>query len=124
MNGYFWTIETVSPDSDYLIDRTGKRRVATTDPNEYKIFLSEELSKDRQFLLRVLVHEIGHCVIFSYGLFDEIHKMVYPEYWIEAEEFICNFIADYGLAVFTIAQSYLGDYAINIVPKELEKLVA
>lgn len=124
MNGYFWNIETVSPDSDFLIDRTGSRRVATTDPNEYKIFLSKELAKDKQFLMRVLIHEIGHCVIFSYNLFDEIHRMVYPEYWVEAEEFICNFIADYGLTVFSIARSYLGDYAINIVPKELEKLVA
>lgn len=114
----------MSPDSDCLIDRTGQMRVATTDPKEYKIFLSEQLLKDKEFLLRVLIHEIGHCVIFSYDLFDEIHKMVYPEYWIEAEEFICNFIADYGLTVFAIARSYLGDYAINIVPKELERLVA
>ena len=124
MNGYFWEIETVSPNSDLLIDRTEKRRVATTDPDKFKIYLSEELLNNKPFLLKVLVHEIGHCVIFSYNLFDEIHKMVYPDYWIEAEEFLCNFIADYGLTVFNIAKSYLGDYAINIVPKELEKLVA
>lgn len=124
MNGYFWEIETVSPDSDLLIDRTGKKRVATTDPNTFKVYLSTSLLTTKPFLNRVLVHELGHCVIFSYDLFDEIHKMVYPEYWVEAEEFICNFIADYGLAVFNIAESYLGDYAINIIPKELERLVA
>lgn len=124
MNGYFWEIETVSPDSDLLIDRTGIKRVATTDPNTFKVYLSKNLLTTKYFMHKVLVHELGHCVIFSYHLFEEIHNMVYPEYWVDAEEFICNFIADYGLAVFNIAKSYLGDDAIKIIPKELERLVA
>ena len=124
MNGYFWEVKTVSSTSGVLIDRTNTKRVATTDPKTHKVYLSEDLLIDSSFLYRVLVHELSHCVIFSYNLFEEIHKMVYPEYWIEAEEFLCNFVADYGLTVFNIAKSYLGDAAIDIIPKELERLVA
>ena len=73
---------------------------------------------------RVLIHELGHCVIFSYNLFDELHEMVKPEYWVDAEEWVCNFIADYGLAVFSIAKTIFKDKTLHIVSKELERLVA
>lgn len=66
----------------------------------------------------VLMHEIGHCVIFSYDLFDELHQMVKPEYWIDIEEWVCNFLANYGLSVYSIAKS------LQVVTTELEKLVA
>lgn len=73
---------------------------------------------------RVLIHELGHCVIFSYDLFDEIHEMVYPEYWVDVEEWVCNFIADYGYTVFSTAKLIMGNDAWKVVPRELEKLVA
>lgn len=73
---------------------------------------------------RVLIHELGHCVIFSYDLFDEIHEMVYPEYWVDVEEWVCNFIADYGYTVFSTAKIIMGNDAWKVVPRELEKLVA
>lgn len=73
---------------------------------------------------RVLIHELGHCVIFSYDLFDEIHEMVYPEYWVDVEEWVCNFIADYGYTVFSTAKLIMGNDDWKIVPRELEKLVA
>lgn len=40
----------------------------------------------------------------SYGLFDEIERFVKPEYQEYAEEWICNFIADYGYEAFTVAR--------------------
>ena len=77
-----------------------------------------------EFLTTVLIHELGHCVMISYNLLDEIHKTVYPDKWVEAEEWICNFIADYGTKIFTAAYKLLGKDAWKILPSELERLVA
>lgn len=93
------------PNSPMLMDRTGTQRVATTDPRLGTIFLSTEL--EGSFLLRVLIHELGHCALFSYGLLEHIHRMVHPYYWIEAEEWVCNFMADYGRTLHRIAYDIL-----------------
>lgn len=127
INGIFWRVEMVRSDSPYLIDRTQQYRLATTDPNTKCIYLSDELNvggRRQSMAERVLIHELGHCVIFSYNLFDELHEMVKPEYWVDAEEWVCNFIADYGLAVFSIAKTIFKDKTLHIVSKELERLVA
>lgn len=121
MNGYLWRVEFVSPDSDLLVDRTGTLTVATTDPTTHRIYLSNTL--EGEFLIRVLVHELGHSVMVSYSLLDDIHRMVYPSHWIEAEEWVCNFIANYGWQIFTTAYSILGYEAIDILPNELERLI-
>ncbi len=123
MNGYTWQIKFVKPNDARLVDRTRILRVATTDPNAFCIYLSETLEGD--FLFRVLVHELAHSTMFSFHMIEKIHEVVYPEYWIEAEEWICNFIADYGLQMFRIAYSIVGNYkAWMFVPHELERLVS
>lgn len=122
MNGYFWRVHYVDPESRYLVDRTGTLTLATTDPDTLCVYVSNELQGD--FLIRVLVHEIGHCALFSFDLLGEIHKVVDPYYWIEAEEWVCNFIADYGLKIFSVARSILGDKAWVFIPYELERLIA
>lgn len=121
MNGYLWRVYFVRPDSPELVDRTGSLRVATTDPKHHAIYISNQLDGD--FLVTVLLHELGHCVMVSYDMLNDIHLMVRPEYWIQAEEWVCNFIADYGRMIFSAAYRVLGDYAWNLVPYELEKLV-
>lgn len=100
MNGYEWWVIRVSPDSHYLIDRTGALTVATTDPTALTIYISSALSGE--FFTRVLIHELGHATMFSYYLVDDIHSMVPPDKWIEAEEWTCNFLADYGQNVFRV----------------------
>lgn len=105
MNGYLWRVLFVTPESDLLIDRTGSRRVATTDANTLCIYLSSELKGE--FLRKVLVHELGHAVMFSYDLLSAVHSFVRPNQWVEAEEWMCNFIADYGDRIFNIANTIL-----------------
>lgn len=122
MNGDLWHVKFVSPYSDKLVDRTKTLRVATTDPNEYCVYLARNLTGD--FLNRVLIHELGHVTMISYDLIRDIHRMVYPEYWIEAEEWVCNIIADYGLKIFRAAYEVLGEQAWIYVPYELSRLVA
>lgn len=122
MNGHFWNVKFVDANSPKLMDRTGIQTVATTDPNTNLIYISNQLYGD--FLMRVLLHELGHCAMFSFNLIEEIHNMVYPEYWIEAEEWVCNFIADYGFKIFSSAFDILGFNAWKYIPYELEKLIA
>ena len=122
MNGYLWRIVYVSSYDPILVDRTGNLTVATTDPKDLCIYISDEISGS--FLFRVLVHELGHCAIYSFNLLNDIHRMVHPKYWVEAEEWICNFIADYGMKIFKEAYKAFGDEAIEIIPYELEKLIA
>lgn len=123
MNGYLWRVKWVSSNSLDLVDRTGKKRLATTDPRARHIYLSNELEGD-SLKNRVLIHELSHAVMFSYGLLDRLHFYVRPEYWIEAEEWVCNFIADYGYLIFRITSDILGERAWLFIPYELERLVA
>ena len=105
-----------------LIDRTGSHTVATTDPVTNTVYLSRELGGE--FLTHVLIHELGHCVIVSFHLQEDIRRMVRPEYWIDAEEWVCNFIADYGMMIFENVYQILGDDALRYLPYELERLVS
>lgn len=122
LNNYIWKIKVVSANSPYLIDRLGSMTVATTDPDELCIFLSEELSGD--FKKRVIAHEMGHAFCFSFGLLQEIWDCCYPDRRIQMEEFICNFVADYGERIFEITYKIMGDEALVRLPQYLERLVA
>lgn len=75
-------------------------------------------------MVTVLLHELGHCVMFSYDLLGQIHRAVRPEYWVMAEEWVCNFLADYGRQIFAVAYDVLGDEAWRVIPFELEQLIA
>ena len=121
MNGYPWQIYFVNPSNPLLVDRTGKLRVATTDPSQLSIFLSDALRGD--FLITVLIHELGHCALFSFNLMDDIHRVVEPVYWYEAEEWICNFIANYGRQIFDIVRTVMGNEGWRFIPHEIEKLI-
>lgn len=122
MNGYLWHVYVVESSSPLLIDRSGELRVATTDPITKCVYLSDKLSGP--FLKRVLIHELGHCALVSFDLLDDIHRMVKKRYWIEAEEWVCNLIADYGLTIFEQAYHVLGEDAWLFIPRELERLIA
>lgn len=122
LNGQRWNVWFVPSDSYVLTDRTGLYTVATTDPTTHNVYMSDELKGD--FLIRVFLHELGHCCMISFNLIGDIHRMIKPQYWIEAEEWLCNFIADYGRIIFSTVYSVLGYDAIEIVPYELEQWIA
>lgn len=102
LNNDIWHVFVVDPDSDLLVDRTNTRTVATTDPATYSIYLSSNLGGD--LLVRVLIHEISHCILVSYDLLGRIHRMTKKRYWIEMEELICNVVANY---VMEITKTYI-----------------
>lgn len=122
LNGLIWKVRVVNYLSPMLVDRSGVRSVATTDPVSRTIYFSSDLSGD--MLTKVLIHELGHCAMISYNLIDDIHRMVKQEYWYDAEEWMCNFISDYGMKIFSIVYSILGEEAFDYVIYRIEKLIA
>lgn len=121
LNGLYWKVRFVRPNSGYLVDRTGNYRLATTDVRLHYIWLNEDLSGS--LLVKVLLHELGHATMASYGLIDELHKLVKKDYWVDAEEWICNLIADYGALIFESAARTLGDEIWDYIPKEIERVL-
>lgn len=122
MNGYLWNVKRVPPYDDILIDRTGIKTVAVTEPITMCIYLSNKL--DGELLKKVVLHELAHATMFSYNIVDMIHEYCYRKHWFDMEELIANIIAEYGEEIFHIAYEIIGDKAINIVPLILERLVS
>lgn len=106
MNGRIWHVVRVGPDSPALVDRTGRRTVATTDDRSGLVCLSDELSGDR--LARVAAHEATHAAMVSFGLDRELAEIVPPENLVRAEEWCCNLVADYGAGILRTAVSMVG----------------
>lgn len=121
-NGDDWRVERVAWDDPVLIDRTGSLCVATTDPKTMTVYIADWLNGS--FLARVLIHEMAHATMWSNGLIPELRRMVSPEHWIEAEEWVCNFLADRGLGIYDEAAKILGGRGIDCIPPVLESLVA
>ena len=117
LNGILWRVYYVPSNSSYLVDRTGNVRLATTDVRLHNIYIYEGLSGE--LLNRVIIHEIGHAVMASFGLISELHKLVKPEYWIEAEEWGCNLIADYGSLILQTSEDVIRD-SFDILPRAFE----
>ena len=53
----------------------------------------------------------------------DIHKMVRKEYWLEAEEWLCNYLTDYGIYIFEAFFEVLGPSALNAIPKQFDILL-
>lgn len=122
MGGIWWQVVPVPPYSVELIDRTGVLTVATTDPLEHRIYIANNLSYD--FTVKVFIHELGHAAMVSFGLLEDVRRMVKPEYIIEMEEWICNLIADHGNAIYQAAYATMGYDALHVVPREIERMIA
>lgn len=105
MNGLEWQVKFTSPDNPILIDRTNKMTIGVSDPQSMTVYLADNLNQD--MLRHVLIHELGHCMMYSYNVLPLIHKCVKKRFWIVAEEWICNILADYAEEIIQIANEIL-----------------
>lgn len=122
MNGDLWIVQFVSPNDNVLIDRTGNRTLGVSDYSTHIISIASNLHGE--LLNRVFIHELGHCVMFSYGLLPELHRMIKKRYWVDAEEFVCNILADYGHFVIGTARDILGNQFTYVAPVGAERMIA
>lgn len=121
INGDEWRVERVAWDAPALVDRTGALCVATTDPRSMTIYLADWLEGD--FLARVLIHEMTHATMWSYGLVERLRRMARDGEAISLEEWVCNLVADYGLGIFDNAAKVLGPNAIDAIPPILANVL-
>lgn len=82
------------------------------------IYIYEGLSGS--LLRQVVTHEMGHAVMASYGLIEELRRFVKPEYQIEAEEWVCNLIADYGILILSRSAEVIGS-TFDILARRFEQ---
>lgn len=122
MNGLRWKVRWTKSTDPILVDRTGSLTVAVTDPDTMTIYLSNGLRGS--FLTTVVLHELSHAMMISYGYLEQIHRYCKKRHWVDMEELIANLIAQQAKEIFQRAYDIVGDEAICFVPYELERLVA
>jgi len=88
MNGILWKIRYVSPNSPFLRRSNGTYTFGMCDGSRNEIYLSNALYGS--FLRKVLIHEVCHSAVFSYGI----------EMDLEQEELLCEFVANYADEIF------------------------
>ena len=103
LNGYPWHVMRVGRESPALIDRTGHMRLATTNPRNRLICVSEAVPRAQ--LEHVLTHEAAHACMVSYGLLGDVESFAFDH--VRAEEWGCNLIADHGAEVLGASAAVL-----------------
>ena len=122
MNGLRWRVRFTYPTDPILVDRTGSLTVAVTDPDTMTIYLSNQLRGG--LLTTVVLHELSHAMMISYGYLEQIHRYCKKRHWVDMEELIANLIANQAKEIFQRAYDIVGDEAIRFVPYMLEQFVA
>lgn len=106
LDGRVWRVVRVAPGDPALIDRTGVRTIATTDPGSRTIRLSSDIPP--QLLDKVMLHEAAHAVSISRGLFNRIEGLIPEANRIEVEEWSAQAMAEHSLDTIAVASRALG----------------
>lgn len=106
VNGDVWRVVRVIPGNPSLIDRTGKYRLATTDPETRKVYISKDLKPP--LLDKVLLHEVAHAVAVSYDLIGSLREIAPEEAWDSIEEWAVQMVENYGIEAAEAASVSLG----------------
>lgn len=122
MNGLRWRVRFTYPTDPVLVDRTGTLTIGVTDSATMTIYLSNKLRGE--FLTRVVLHELSHAMMISYGYLEQIHGYCKKRHWVDMEELIANLIAQQAKEIFERAYDIVGDEAIRFVPYALERVAA
>lgn len=102
VNGYLWSIK-YTHDLDDLRRSDGTITLGVTDISLRTVFIYDRLPSSMRS--KVLVHELTHVWMFSYGFYLSIQE----------EEFVCSFIDTYGRNIIESADSILHGYTMATV---------
>lgn len=94
INGFEWEVVFTSSAKD-LMRSDGSLTFGVTDRNVMCIYLSSSLKGS--LLRKVLLHELTHAFIFSYGYYLTIDE----------EEFICSFMDCYAYDLVSLTNNLL-----------------
>ena len=93
INGITWYMIRVRSDSPMLMRSDGSITVGMCDRETQTIYVSDALHG--RFLRKVLLHEICHSAMFSYGI----------DMSVDQEELFCDLLSTYGDEIITITDS-------------------
>ena len=93
INGITWYMIRVRSDSPMLMRSDGSITVGMCDRETQTIYVSDALHG--RFLRKVLLHEICHSAMFSYGI----------DMSVDQEELFCDLLATYGDEIIAITDS-------------------
>lgn len=106
IDGDVWTVEFVSPKSERLVDRTGRLRMAVTNPAERSILIARNVAPP--LLDRVLLHEVAHAITVSHGLLLPLRSAIPPDLWFLVEEWAVGLVERHGIEAAVLASQSLG----------------
>lgn len=93
INGITWYMIRVRSDSPMLMRSDGSITVGMCDREAQTIYISDALHG--RFLRKVILHEICHSAMFSYGI----------DMSVDQEELFCDLLATYGDEIIAITDS-------------------
>ena len=93
INGITWYMIRVRSDSPMLMRSDGSITVGMCDRETQTIYVSDALHG--RFLRKVLLHEICHSALFSYGI----------DMSVDQEELFCDLLSTYGDEIIAITDS-------------------
>lgn len=93
INGITWYMIRVRSDSPMLMRSDGSITVGMCDRETQTIYISDALRG--RFLRKVLLHEICHSAMFSYGI----------DMSVDQEELFCDLLSTYGDEIIAITDS-------------------
>ena len=93
INGITWYMIRVRSDSPMLMRSDGSITVGMCDRETQTIYISDALHG--RFLRKVLLHEICHSAMFSYGI----------NMSVDQEELFCDLLSTYGDEIIEITDS-------------------
>lgn len=93
INHLIWDIRFVQGDSPMLMRSDGSYTVGMCDRTTQTIYISELLQG--KFLRKVLLHEITHSAMCSYGI----------DMSVEQEEMFCDLLSTYGDEIIGIVDN-------------------
>lgn len=93
INGKTWHIRLVRSDSPMLMRSNGSYTVGMCNTKTQTVYISNLLQN--KFLRKVLIHEVCHSAMFSYGI----------DMSVDQEELFCDLVATYGDEIIGIVDS-------------------
>ena len=93
INGITWYMSRVRSDNPMLMRSDGSITVGMCDRETQTIYISDALHG--RFLRKVLLHEICHSAMFSYGI----------DMSVDQEELFCDLLSTYGDEIIAITDS-------------------
>ena len=93
INGITWYMIRVRSDSPMLMRSDDSITVGMCDRETQTIYVSDALHG--RFLRKVLLHEICHSAMFSYGI----------DMSVDQEELFCDLLSTYGDEIIAITDS-------------------